>query len=296
MESAFSAAVSRIMPSTGVLVGYGSGVFSQGGDSGEHRLVDLLALVSDKSAYFDYLRSQGLISKSSRCFARITNPEITYFADVGVDTRERVKLGVIDLHGGLSRLRDWGGSFYIPGRFQKPIKVLHSSDPGRLNSFLAAQEVNHCAALAAALLLLPTDAREYFDLQVVYSSLINLSYQGDIRMGLAENPKKVQNILSGQFDDLQSIYRPYFEKTGIVRANAREFKCRKSPSELWMSLPANFRRKAIQAVDPREALLTTLRSINRRESVYQALVGVGTTGVSKSAQYLFRKVSKRFIC
>jgi len=80
---------------------------------------------------------------------------------------------------------------------------------------------------------------------------------------------------------------------GLVIDSVSLLQITKSPQQLWSLLPSEFQRNAIQSNNPREALIATLNNINRRESFYQAVVGLGTSGLTKSLHYLGRKIFKR---
>jgi len=59
--------------------------------------------------------------------------------------------------------------------------------------------------------------------------MIGFSYKGDIRMRFKmENPKKIDNILDGSYDDLCTLYEPYLttmlEKEIISEAGGESLK------------------------------------------------------------------------
>jgi translocator assembly and maintenance protein 41 len=283
--------VSTILPKCEMIIGYGSGVIRQASyDEREKRLVDLLVITDDKCAYLSALLNLGYIKRLSSTFGSIINADIVFFPDVNLPLTGPVKIGVIEKTTLLDRLYDWSHSFYIPGRLQKPTSVLFSNKDTMLE-FTRAQSRNLPAALAAAVLC--SGKSDTIDECQLFRSLISLSYLGDVRVGIAENPRKVDNILSGQLPMFREMYRPFMGSVGLESAREGIFQVTKTPSQLWSMLPANFQRSAIQSPDYRQALIGTLNNINRRESVFQALVGLGTTGLSKSIQYLGRKVSKR---
>ena len=279
------------LPSCKMLLGYGSGVFRQAGYTNQADMVDVLALVSRKSAYLDDLKNAGFVSPSSNMMGKLSNPEIVYFADISISHKVRVKLGVVEYDKCLSRLRDWEDSFYIAGRLQKPIQILYSSDISTLQFFHDAQAVNHRFAIIAALLALPP--KHTYSLSDLYTSLVGLSYLGDIRVGIAENPKKIPNILTGQYDLLHGIYSKYLSEFGVLKDDS--FQCNLSANELWDKLPVNFQRRSIHLSDSSQSLISTLSVINQGESLHQAIVGVGTTGPLKSLKYLLAKLSKRLV-
>jgi hypothetical protein len=91
-----------------------------------------------------------------------------------------------------------------------------------------AVEVNHRSALSAALLMLP----RRFDQPELFNMICGLSYlgaahsfarrtddarrTGDIRMGLAEHPRKVRNIVKHQTDKLREIYTQHITELSTL--------------------------------------------------------------------------------
>ena len=283
----------RNLPTADMLLGYGSGVFTQCGISYGKSIVDVLAIVKNKELYFESLVNRGWISSSSYWAAHFSNPEITYFANIPISSSTSIKLGVIDSEKCFSRLNDWGSSFYIPGRLQKPIKIISPfPDPVLRDRFVFAQYLNRRRALVAAVLALPPECRHSFTLPVLYASLVGLSYMGDIRVGVAENPNKVSNIVSAQLDLFHGIYDEHLSFAGIVGSNSG-YECIFSGDQLWSLLSPDFTKQSIHLIDRRASLLATLRKINARESLHQAIVGVGTTGITRSGVYLLEKLKKR---
>ena len=67
-----------------------------------------------------------------------------------------------------------------------------------------AQQVNLTSALRTALLLLPPQ----FSQQELYEKITSLSYSGDPRMTVGENPDKVANIVSAQMEQFHTLYEP----------------------------------------------------------------------------------------
>lgn len=93
-------------------------------------------------------------------------------------------------------------------------------------------------ALACAMLFLPSSS---FTMEELFLSVAGLSYLGDYRVGLAENPNKVRNIVHGgnnlhHFGKLYSDSIEYFLRSGLIRridANRYEVL---SPSLLLLTL------------------------------------------------------------
>ena len=285
------------LPDADLVIGYGSSVFKQAGfESHDQPLVDLLVAASDREAFIRKLAASRIVPKSGWMFSSLLNPEVSFFADVDMGMSYRFKLGIVSTSSLIDRLNDWDTSFYLPGRLQKPTIVIGASSNDILAEFSLARNCNLKAGLAAALLAMPPNPVDgSFMMDELWHSLVGLSYLGDIRVGLAENPMKIRNIVAGQSDYLLNLYRPFFAEVGLVDNNIKgRYVCNLSRADLWESLPFNFRRRAVSLVDPRSSVLATLTNINRRESMGQAIAGVATSGPSVAARYLFRKVVKRF--
>ena len=280
-------------PKPRLLIGYGSGVIPQA-DRRENSdaLLDYLVIVDDQLEYIQSMKYQGLLGSVSAAFCDRVPMEVAYFPNsVLPGTNRGYKLGIVDRAKLIARLKCWNGSFYIPGRLQKPTKIL-SSDQACLIEFEEAQRSNLRNALIVGSILSSRYDNHIADLEL-FRSIVSLSYIGDIRVGIAENPHKIDNILLAQKDQLRSLYSPFFQDVGIVETGNGRLSFSRSPRELWTMLPEPFKRVSVQSSDPRESLRATLTNINRRESLQQAIGGIGTAGLMKSAKYLARKLSKR---
>ena len=66
---------------------------------------------------------------------------------------------------------------------------------------------------------------ERFFKRDLFLSIVGLSYSGDVRMGYAENPKKVENIVDGQIAEFNEIY-------GDILIDLREQLCT-APSDAF---------------------------------------------------------------
>jgi translocator assembly and maintenance protein 41 len=99
-----------------------------------------------------------------------------------------IKYGVVRQTTLQRDLLQWD-RLYIAGRLQKPVKTLITSP-----QIAAAQALNLESALRIALLLLED---ETFSLRQLLRVLCGLSYEGDLRMGLAEDSRKVERIVTG---------------------------------------------------------------------------------------------------
>lgn len=109
---------------------------------------------------------------------------------------KRIKYGTISIDTLTRDMLDWT-TLYIPGRTQKPVRILRDDARVRL-----ANQVNLASALRTALLLLP----ERFDERQLFETICGLSYRGDFRMHVGENPRKVKNIVDAQLGGFRKLY------------------------------------------------------------------------------------------
>ncbi|OAX81651.1 hypothetical protein ACJ72_04006 [Emergomyces africanus] len=121
-----------------------------------------------------------------------------------------IKYGVVNIDTLCKDLSDWD-SLYLAGRLQKPVKILRDHPKVRL-----ANQVNLLSAVRVALLLLPPKFTE----QQLYSTIAGISYMGDPRMAFAaEDPRKVNNIVSSQMTNFRRLYAPLIETLPNVAFN-----------------------------------------------------------------------------
>lgn len=127
-----------------------------------------------------------------------------------------MKYGCISIDALCRDLLDWE-TLYISGRTQKPVRPCHLVyqsfcflilfdtqvrilvDDARVR---LANQVNLASALRTSLLLLPS---EFTELEL-YETIAGLSYRGDFRMKVGENPQKVRNIVRAQLNNFRSLY------------------------------------------------------------------------------------------
>lgn len=107
-----------------------------------------------------------------------------------------IKYGVVSIDRLCKDLIDWE-TLYLAGRMHKPVKILRDDSRVRL-----ANQVNLTEAVRVALLTLP----ENFTEEELYNRIAGISYKGDFRMIVGENPNKVQNIVSSQMENFHRLY------------------------------------------------------------------------------------------
>jgi len=209
-----------------------------------------------------------------------------------------IKYGVIGVQALLEDLEHWK-TLYVSGRLHKPVKILQSHA-----AILKANEVNLQNALRTSLLLLP---EEFTDDQL-YHTITSLSYSGDIRMHIAENPNKVKNIVTKNKEHFQKLYKPYLDSfSPLVRFDtdrqlfkqdvslpATEQLLKKLPSNLQHHIEKRYNSK-LSRIDTCKIVSDGISRIVRKSSLTQSVKGIVSGGVRKSVRYTFQKVMKKFV-
>eukprot|EP00049_Salpingoeca_infusionum_P008943 m.148482 g.148482 ORF g.148482 m.148482 type:complete len:199 (+) comp14183_c0_seq5:548-1144(+) len=156
-------------------------------------------------------------------------------------------------------------------------------------------------------LMLPTQYTEH----TLYETIAGLSYTGDVRMGVAEKSGKVQNIVKGNIENFQRLYRPLLPLVGMHIDQASDQL--REASQTMLSNPTKnlskqqqrdllpaalrFRVDVVEAnsnqdQDLRTSLTQAIRDTIKSTSIGQAIKGVLTAGPTKAAIYLKEKVLK----
>ncbi|MEW5305556.1 MAG: hypothetical protein WDW36_008089 [Sanguina aurantia] len=117
---------------------------------------------------------------------------------VQLDEQTLIKYGVVSTAALLADLTTWQ-HLYISGRLHKPVSTIVGCPEVH-----AAQHLNLNSALNAALLMLPP----HFTTPELLQAIVGLSYKGDIRSGIAEDPLKVSRIVEGSRGPLEALYLP----------------------------------------------------------------------------------------
>uniref|UniRef100_A0A7S0QSL2 Phosphatidate cytidylyltransferase, mitochondrial n=1 Tax=Pyramimonas obovata TaxID=1411642 RepID=A0A7S0QSL2_9CHLO len=238
----------RQFPPVAHAFAYGSSVFRQeGAPVSKDRMVDYILVVDcplkwhtanlqrNTHHYASYLRSLG----PSAVTAVAENIGVGVHFNSYVPWNQQIlKYGVVSKETVLRDLREWT-SLYIAGRLHKPVAHL-VEDP----DLLVANAGNLRTAATCALLLLP----ECFTEAELFHTICGLSYSGDVRMGIAEDQRKVHRIAQGSQEPLRALYADVLAGPPAVRAalefeedsGARRFLQDTSPgarTEMIASLP-----------------------------------------------------------
>lgn len=287
-------------PVARAVYGYGSGVFRQAHTSENGRvLMDAIFIVDDLCDWHhnnmvcnpsDYsLIGRVHLSRKNISAIKGVN-KITYFSEIK-DGEFIFKYGVIEIDDFLRSLDTWENIF-VAGRFHKPVLEIESSSLIR-----DSIDYNRRSALIIACLFCDRVVSK----KGIYNKLCGLSYLGDARMAIAENPHKVENIVDGSFDILEKIYPLdndflfYDERANLYYINfevlASHFE------ELPVSL-LNFLKDMNVDFNDIEMVRAYVESYlvekNKYESRAQITEGVKTNGILRSVPYALAKVKKRF--
>ena len=223
-----------------------------------------------------------------------------------------MKYGVISIDQLCLDLHEWT-HLYVAGRMQKPIKILKTN-----TSIQTATCCNIRHAVNSALLLLPCTTTEH----ALYLTIAGLSYFGDFRMQFGENPRKVHNIVDGNFQAFRTLYAPYLQQNPYIIlsddvqendiiSNVRILEIDTSPDariNLLQSLPRNLLTKMIKGNSTtasqyhnvfakdveNKAMKKALANIVFTSSRSQSIKGIVTAGVVKSLSYVGQKLWKTY--
>jgi len=218
-----------------------------------------------------------------------------------------MKYGVISTARLLDDLSTWS-SVYIAGRLHKPVQYLMRNE--EIERMI---EENKRLALMVTLSLLPKVFREVD----MYLKLASLSYIGDPRMLIGENPKKVVNLVSPIVPVYRDLYKNTIlrfgamtrlklltdhEQDGVhtvytqdVSRSTRWAVALQFPHTLRRLLMIRSRARVSKKLPPSKAAIrTALASIVTKSSLPQSAKGALTVGLAKGTQYLLAKMMKRF--
>lgn len=271
-------------PETVAVIGYGSGINPQCGQENRKPQIDLIVVVDDLKKWHalniqqnpkDYSFSGKLIFKYAPRKWLKSGGKITYMTYIPFDG-SKYKIGTIEKNDFLNDLKNWE-TFYIAGRMQKPILIV--SAPSDIEK---AIEYNRHAGLLSTKLLL---GKGEFDEEYFYTILAGLSYIGDTRMGIAENPDKVLNIVKGRFDFYHDIYGCQLKiADGLVYISDESIDT--LPDDLHLFL-TNYDGQI------GDGIRTFLTNKNKSKSLAQTIKGLFTTGPIRSIKYVSEKLKRR---
>lgn len=277
--------------------GYGSGIFKQAGYNNKDKpQIDLIFVVDDlkkwhKANFKLNRKDYSFIGKVFFKYAKVSTLKgttgITYVSNIEEDGNI-FKYGTIEEKDLINNMNTWQ-SFYMPGRFQKTIYPIKEN-----NELKDAIKKNRENALLISTYLQEKKEVTRKDILV---TLCGLSYLGDTRMGIAENPNKVSNIVEGSFDEFNSIYD--FNTNYIEVNEDRLIIDRKKLKKELKQLPKDLLEYIFDTLDgddeiTKKRILDYFRNLNHNESKKQTIKGIGTNGIVRSIRYASKKLAKRF--
>lgn len=201
----------------------------------------------------------------------------------------RLKYGVISYTDFLDDLMNWS-SFYIAGRLQKP--VLFLTDLNKEIKEVLSKNLSFAVSAALIRRKQNKDSPSFVSNKQLFESITELSYLGDIRMGIAENNHKILNIVEGSFENFVEIYRPILLadfNVDIAKTHGISLDV-VNVDDLEQKLPAAMQQELLtQNIDQ------VLSRKIKKSSFEQTLKGIVTAGAFKSLAYAYRKVKKRIM-
>ncbi|EPX74516.1 matrix protein import protein [Schizosaccharomyces octosporus yFS286] len=310
-----------------VAIGYGSGVFQQAGyQSSAKPMVDFIFQVNDPVRWHELNIQQNPSHYSALKYfgpKAVTKVQEDYGANIYYNTQVRVgnsiiKYGVIKRESLMDDLKNWN-TLYTAGRCQKPVALFQGEE-----FFYPLNRQNLEQATSAALFMLPNKFSEF----EFYKTIVNLSYIGDMRMSLfAENPKKVDNIVSKQLFYFRKLYLPIlythfnvsfpFYDSKFHKLNGHdptflleiEHESTGKANHYFNNLPINYRNLILAAaykhgfsendlwlrtsIQTRQMLsIIALKRLTQRPILTQSAKGVLTAGLYRSISYSLEKLKK----
>lgn len=211
------------------------------------------------------------------------------------EERRPLKYGVISTSRLIHDCLHWD-SLYIAGRLHKPILSLHPTigvNAYPANDKLAdAVKANRKRAVQEALSRLhrnnPTNRLTTpFTLDTLLTKIVSLSYAGDIRIGLAEDPLKVAKIVDGARQYLREMYAGIVEEL-VSDGLLSKFSSKASGQNMYVhcedDVDDNARCEHARLLKERVRWASTIESIK----------AIWTVGPKASLFYLLAKIGKRF--
>lgn len=203
---------------------YGSGVFSQGKASDDRKpQVDLIFGVSYTEHWHSLNMKQNphhysslrWLGSGAVSFVQEKIGAGLYFNPYVEMDGLKIKYGVVNMDVMLRDLHEWD-TLYLAGRLHKPVKILRDEPRVRF-----VNQANLISAIRTALLILP---EEFSELDL-YKTVAGISYLGDPRMTVGENPNKVNNIVNNQFLNFRNLYSSLLDVLpNVTLTNSSSFK------------------------------------------------------------------------
>ena len=273
---------------------YGSGAFPQEGHNGEKQ-IDFIFAVENPYEWHkenfrkhkkDYSLLGRIVLKNEKIFNKIQNmgADIWYHTFIPFEGEE-IKYGVMSLEALERDLEHWD-KLYVAGRLQKPVNKVRSTQT--IDELITK---NQKAALNLSLLMLP----EQFTAEQLYTTIASISYIGDSRMAIGENPQKVQNIVSGNISGFEEIYLPIIEASELEVGEQYIRKTKQNSYYFGLLHPAiKIKEDQFWNLNKNTNLEDAIIQIVKKPTKGQTVKGIVTSGILKSLRYVAEKIGKRF--
>jgi len=267
------------------IIGYGSGVNPQKGQENRKPQIDLIVIVDNLKRWHkqnikqnknDYSFLSRLFFKYARDKWLKAGAKICYMTFIPFK-ESKYKIGTIEGNDFLNDLKNWE-TFYMAGRMQKPILIVKAN-----KEIENAIDYNRHAGIKVSKLIIN---KEKINKKDFYITLGSLSYIGDTRMGIAENPDKVKNIVEGSM----KFYNDYYGKSLKIINNEviieKEIDLDTLPDDLKEYID-NHKENSIK-----DSIRSFLISKNKSKSLSQTIKGIFTTGPIKAIKYAKEKLKR----
>ena len=198
-------------------------------------------------------------------------------------------MGIINKNDLLNDLCNWK-NFYMAGRFQKQMLTIKSDD--EIDKAILENRKN---AIVTSLLMINNQKATLYDL---LKTICSLSYLGDVRMGIAENPHKIDNLVKGGYEEFKEMYKNddlyILDQNGHVIINYDNLlaSIESLPTSLRKYLDNNAFSKE-DLINIKNLIVTYFQEMNKGITTAQTLKGILTTGPINSALYVGEKIKKR---
>ena len=276
--------------------GYGSGVFKQSGYTSKDKpQKDMIIIVKDLIDYHseNMKLNKGDYSWTGKFYinhADISDLKgstgIVYLSNIK-ENGSVYKYGTIEYGDFVRHLKLWD-SYYLAGRFQKPIYPISEEA-----SLIPIIEENRRQGLLLSAFLQDDEKVSKKD---VLTTLCWLSYLGDTRMGIAENPDKVINIVNGSYDKFLDMYN--FDEEYFIDKGDNILIDKYYVKDELVNLPDSLYQYVLPYLEYDEEVITEkiieyFTNLNKFESKQQTIKGLYTNGFSRSSAYAWAKVLKK---
>nr|CCA21334.1 MMP37like protein putative [Albugo laibachii Nc14] len=302
-------ALEETFPPVKLSFAYGSAVFQQHTSNSSGAIMDFVFAVDDPIkwheenlmrnrshySFLKYFGAQAIVNIQRNHGATVYyNTLVDLKVRSQTDRSRVIKYGVISCDDLCNDLRNWT-CLYLSGRLHKPVRILHNND----ERLLIASRQNLLHAVHYALLNLP----EKFTKQKLFMKIASISYAGDFRMTFGENPKKVRNIVDGNFQAFCRLYENTIRRCTFLKTSMHDPTVflaatgdKSSRQKLLHVMPSNVRDQIARyskGID-QECLQKVVRGIVRRTSRSQSIKGIFTAGGIKAAQYALQKINRAY--